>query len=143
LAANEKQAARAGVNFSLGNAQDFIKQNASQAVEGPMSIFPVAAVYDHRPPRLPQGWALTERHYMSYNSLALACALIRRRTSVPSIDCINERGDGSHSKNETALVLSGADRSECEQHSALAGRAARLATSDQRVSLQGRGAHLC
>ena len=48
LAANEKQAARAGVNFSLGNAQDFIKQNASQAVEGPMSIFP-AAVYDRRP----------------------------------------------------------------------------------------------
>src|SRR5262245_58321492 len=108
LAANEKQLARAGVNFSLGDAQDFIKQNASQAVEGPVSIFPVAAVYDRRSPRLPQGWALNERHYMSYNSLALTRALIGRRASVPSIDCVNERGDRSHSKNETALVLSGA-----------------------------------
>ncbi|PYL02037.1 MAG: hypothetical protein DME32_07675 [Verrucomicrobia bacterium] len=67
--------------------------------------------------------------------------LITRRAAVRSIDCVNERG-GNSSKNESALVTSHLRGFERKQHSALAGRAAPLATSDQRVSLPCSGAHL-
>ncbi len=68
--------------------------------------------------------------------------LITRRAAVRGIDCSNERG-GNSSKNESALVAAHLRRLEREQHPALAGRAAPLATSNQRVSLRRSGSYLC